>query len=390
MRILEPRVTCEESEVVYRAAVETRARSAELWFRVPREFGDLVSQRADAALASLLLPAMAAGEDIEVGGVVSEKLVASLSGPFQRLVRLLLPSLHRSEIRAQGVRAGPRARAPGLATGFSAGVDSYCVLADRHFGSVPGGLRITHLLFNNVGSHGEGGERLFRVRLERLLPIAAELGLPIVPVNSNLDTFYERELDFQSTHTVRNLSVPLLLQDGIDGFLYASTFSFADLRISPTYDMAYADPVILPLFSTETLGTESAGGEYTRVEKTLRVAELPIAWRTLDVCVHSARSGQRPNCSTCWKCLRTLATLEIAGKLELFESSFDLERYRGQRESFFGKLTSSDDPLLEEVVAFAESTGFELPASSRLLASHLVQPIASLARRARARLKRNR
>ncbi len=389
MRVLEPRLSREGEEFVYRATVTTAGRSSDLWYRVPGEFGALVSRRSDAALVALILPAMAAGEDLEFEGTVSERLLVALSGPFQRLVCQLLPSLRPTKIDAHDVRAAAGERAPGVATGFSAGVDSYAVLVDYHFRSAPRRHKITHLLFNDVGSHGDGGERLFRARLSRLLPVAANLGLPIVPVSSNLEAFYDRRLDFQRTHTVRNLSVAFLLQEGVGSFLYASTFSYADLFVGPTHDMACADPLILSLLSTETCEAVSVGSEYTRVEKTLRVAELPISHQTLDVCVHGAHLGPRTNCAACWKCLRTLLTLEIAGKLELYEPCFDLEVYRANRRRGCELLLSGADPLQREVLRFAVDRGFELPLAARLLSLPLVRRITSLARRARVRLASN-
>lgn len=166
--------------------------------------------------------------------------------------------------------------ASGVAIGFSGGIDSYCALADHYYSDIPERFKITHLLFNNVGSHGTDGERLFRKRFERLAPSAERIGLPLLMINSNLDSFMPKNLGFQKTHTMRNASVAHLLQGGIGRYMYTSTYKYSDMFIGPTYDTAYSDLATLPLLSTDTLDAFSVGSEYSRVQKTLRVAELRI------------------------------------------------------------------------------------------------------------------
>ena len=255
-----------------------------LQYTVLGEFGDLLTDSCDAALLALLIPAMASGEAIDVAGAVSERLYHNLAGPYQRLLQHVIPSLRRVRLRCANIRSADR-RAPGVATGFSAGVDSYCVLADYYYSPVPAGLKLTHLLFNNVGSHGQGGEHVFNTRFAALEPQVERIGLPFVRINSNLDAFYPRQLAFQQTHTPRNVSVALLLQQGIGRFMYASAYSYRDVFIGPTCSMAYSDTAAVPLLSTEVLDACSVGSEYTRVEKTLRVADIPQSWQTLDICV---------------------------------------------------------------------------------------------------------
>lgn len=72
-------------------------------------------------------------------------------------------------------------------------------------------------------------------RRERLKPIVERIGLPFVTVNSNVSTFYQG-WRFQATHTPRNTSVALLLQQGIGRFLYVSTYSYSDIYVDKTDD----------------------------------------------------------------------------------------------------------------------------------------------------------
>lgn len=367
MKIGEPEIRQEGAETTWRVAVETDGVERTLWFAVPSAHADLLTDTADAALVGLLLPAMARGERIAVEGPVSEALHDALARPFQALVRTVIPSLRAVEIDPAS-RRGARARPSGAATGFSAGIDSYAVLADHHYGDVAPGLRLTHLLFHNVGSHEPGGRPVFLERRERLRTVVERIGLPFVTVDSNLDAFYGPELHFLLTHPLRNTAVAHLLQGGLGRFDYASTYAYPKVFVGETFSLAFCDPIALPLLSTETLTVRSVGGEYTRVAKTLRVAALEDSHDTLDVCANPAAAAGRVNCSRCFKCVRTLLTLEIAGRLPLYEASFDLEAWREVRGRALREVLASRDPLNREIVRFARSHGYALPARARLAA----------------------
>lgn len=151
-----------------------------------------------------------------------------------------------------------------------------------------------------------------------------------------------------------------MLQGGVGKYLYASTYPYESVFIGETYDTAYSDPISLPLLSTEALEAISVGSQYTRVAKTVQVASLPLAQDTLDVCVGGKSAG---NCSRCWKCLRTLVTLEIAGALRDFDGTFDLDRYAAARSRYLGTVATSDDPLLREIVVFAREKRYRFPRS---------------------------
>lgn len=341
----------------YRVNVEMSGRERTLWYRLPLQFSSMVSERADAAVVALIIPAMAQGGKLKVGGRVSERLFYNLSRSYGSVLGRMLPGLSSVDLQVEDLEAST-AHVCGVATGFSGGIDSFSLLAGHLNRSTPESFKITHLLFNNVGSHGleSSGAALFQERYRRLLPATEELGLPFIPVDSNLAEFYDG-FTFQQTHTPRNASVALLLQNGIGRMLYASTFGYTDTKVSPTYDIAYADPISLPLLSTETMDIIAGDTHLSRVDKTLLTAKTSLAQRYLDVCV---MDGAR-NCSHCWKCMRTMLTLDIAGQLPLFADVFDIPLYFNLRSTYLLEVASSTDPLLREVAAFADEEGVKLP-----------------------------
>ena len=364
MKLGRPSVRQEGEEIwSYRVPVRFADHDTELWFTIDGIPGDFLSDLMDGPLVGLLVPAMARGEDIIIEGPVSERLHHSLSEPVQRLLQCMYPQLRQIRIMPEETRYLTQ-RGAGVITGFSAGIDSFCTLADHHYsqGIIPS-LRLTHLLFNNVGSHSKGGEKLFRERYALLKPTVEKIGLPMIQVNSNLHDYYDRSTNFQKTHTLRNAAVAMLLQKGIGRYLYSSTYHYREIFIGKSYDIAYSDPILLPMISSDGFEVLSVGGQYTRVEKTLRVADIKDAQISLDVCVKS-RDGT--NCSHCWKCMRTQLTLEIAGSLEKFSEVFDLNEYRKHRNRYIAATLASNAPLEREIIAFARTREFAFPMSSHM------------------------
>ncbi|MEM6501346.1 MAG: hypothetical protein AAF685_05860 [Cyanobacteria bacterium P01_C01_bin.89] len=371
MKISAPELAHAEGNIKYRVAVESATGSQPLWFSLAEQYTELVSDRADGALAALLFPAMVRGEDIHVEGVLSERLYYNLSGRCQALLRSLDPTLKTIKIHAPHLASATSestAKATGVATGFSGGVDSFCALVDhypRYNPTVVPSHAITHLLYNNVGSHGSGGKELFLNRYRALQPFVKTLGLPFIAVNSNAGEFYNG-LPFAKVHTVLNTAVSLVLQRGIRVFLYASALHYAKISSSGAGGTAKIDPLLLPLLSTENLDAVSVGCEYTRAEKLLRLTEVPDTYAHLDVCCASHKQGG--NCSQCDKCLWTLVALEAVGALEHYENQFNMERYRQIRDRYLPEILLGDHPRSGELLTLAASHNYTFPKKARLFA----------------------
>lgn len=327
-----------------------------LWFSVPREFADMLSERSDAPLLAALIPAMRRGGNLHVRGPLTDELYYAVAGEFQDLLLNLLPRLRRVNILPEELLPADQARPQGVATGFSAGVDSWQVLAEYYFReNIPDSRRVTHLLYNNLGSHGRGGSEVYLKRLESVRTVAEEIGLPLIPVDTNLADLYGGMM-FRRTHTPRNASVAVLLGGGLGQFYYASAYHVKDVgvkRLGKQDGIAKADPIALPALSTNTLTLRSVGGPYGRVAKTLQMAEVELSQRFLDVCI--SPRGDYQNCTRCWKCRRTALTLDIAGLLPRYEKVFDLDHWQQSRAWAWRWAQRQRDSLLEkEVVAFGQ------------------------------------
>lgn len=372
MRIGVPELVSDGHEVKLQCRVDFARGEQHLWFSVCRDHAEfLTPERQDAFLVGLLPLAMETGEDIRLDGAISERLCYGLTQYYMPVVSIAVPHLRPVKIVPAELATDRIGCARGgVATGFSGGIDSFCVLADHFFGDVPPGFRLTHLVFNNVGSHGGGGRELFRRRYERLLPAAQAMDLPFLAIDSNLHELLAS--DFELTAPSRNAAAVLSLQKLVGRYLFASSNRYQDCAVRPprpppwpATGMIEADPVAMHLLSTETTECISTGCQYARTEKTRRVAHLACSHRYLDVCTDDGISG---NCSSCYKCLRTMLTLEILGKLPQYDGVFDIEKYRRIRDRFLIEVLAGRSRLMAEIRELASKQEFRFPLSARVAA----------------------
>jgi hypothetical protein len=365
--LAQPRLERSGQTVVCSADVRLPERTERLWFEAEASHGDkFSSETADGFVVALLGLAATRGLDIEVEGQMSSRLLYSLNSYYSALLASVLPEARRFSVKANRVT---RTRWGGtdVYTGFSGGVDSYCTIVDHLDERVPAEYRVTQLLFNNVGSHGQTARDLdvFRARFAHLAPHARALGLPFFWVNSNLDAVLG--LSFQLTHTPRNAAVALLLQKSCAKYLYSSAVHYRHCHGGPAHDISYADGIGLPLLSTETVECISSGSQHTRFEKTEIVSRYTPSYDVLDVCIAPVQ-GAKINCTKCWKCLRTALTLDIIGALDSYQAVFDLDTYRRLRTLYLAVVLTSRDPLELEIKRRIIGGGYPVPVASTVLA----------------------
>jgi hypothetical protein len=328
-----------------------------LWYEIPAPWADAVAaDRLDAFVVALIPFAFARGEQIVARGNISERLFHGIEHVILPVMRTMFDPGAKTRVEADGFATRCFTSASGVATGFSAGVDSFATICDHFVNERCPSYRVTHLLFNNVGSHGfqdlEAAARLFELRYHRVKTFADEVGLPMLRINSNAHAFIP--WSFRQTHPLMNASVALLLQPLFGKLFYSMSYKFADnVAAELSKDISAAEAVLLPALSTDSLQCIAAGGRYTRIEKTRLISNYPPAFDWLNVCVDAEGDGR--NCSVCLKCCRTLLTLELLGESHKFSRVFDLAKFAAAREQFIrDHVIHAVPPALEaEILALA-------------------------------------
>ncbi|WGV15948.1 hypothetical protein [Fuscovulum ytuae] len=336
--------------------IQNDGHDTEIWFEVSGLPQNKEIESADAFFAPCLLLALKFNSQV-VFEVPISKCMAYQAADLAYVFGTQLGLNRRLKVEAPHPIAVHR-RANGAITGFSAGVDSWFSLKQNFIECNLPGKKLTHLLVNDVGANS--GKKKKQQVLRQAHVIAKEFKLGMISVNSNMSEVLQ--MDFQKTHTARNTSVAHLLTSISGMFYYSSTDTYDDSGVFPTYDMAYADTIILPLLSTDAITLRSTGSAYSRAEKTREILDIPQIGERLDVCVHHGHAGTKINCGVCWKCCRTELTLEAFGALDKFEPVFDLEAYGRRRSRYIQEISASRKPTEREAFDLARQAGLAGPA----------------------------
>jgi hypothetical protein len=381
MEIFRPQVINKGDSVVVSADFNIGGETNTLWFKVEQKYRDfVVSERADAFLVGLLYFAMERGEDIRIHAPISEKL-------FYNLSTFLIPAISLANSRFSKIKLVPASvesqslnRQNAVGTGFSGGVDSFCTIVEHQKNPVcPIHYRLSHLTFFNVGSHGDyGGQsasELFNKRLQALKKYPEESGLEFVSVDSNLSEILK--LNFAATHSLRNMAPVLLLQKLFRVYYYSSGYRMDDFRIrNAASDSSAYDILNMAMLSTESVDLYSSGCQHTRVEKTAIISDYEPCWRYLNVCVCAEN-----NCSSCFKCMRTLLTLDILGKINNFAHVFVLAEYRKRKNRYISEVLSNrHEYIMKDIYEEMIIRKYDIPIASQYLyyRRKLLSPIKKL------------
>ena len=255
---------------------------------------------ADFALAAMIYPAMMLGRDLIVEGSISRDLHFSAADDLQSLLASFRPRLNRVRVEAE-IAPNPPELGARCGTGYSAGVDTFTTLAIYERANAP--MPITDLAIFDVGAFGksrtDAQQKLVERNIHRLVSAAVISGRGWYTVRTNLNDFYNplKKASFQKTHSIRNASAAIALQDILGHYLYSSSYPYSDIN-SRNDDMAFIEPMLMPLLSTGHMRLVSAGSGFSRLEKMRIVSDYAPAYDALDVCVAPAEErSHRVNCS---------------------------------------------------------------------------------------------
>lgn len=334
LKIKKPQLcTNDSAHTRLQAEIEQDGVSHIVWAEVDNKYTEyLCYERSDAFVIGLLHYAMKHNHDIVCEAPMGEYLYYQITTYLVDAISKGSPQMHAIHIKAD-VDSEKLPCACKIGTGISCGIDSLHVLACQSGTSLKR-HNITHLAFNNVGSHGEGerAKNLFTERRKQAESFCEEYGFELTEVNSNIMDEFEQ--DHFITHTFTSMFAVFCLQKLYSIYYYASGRQFADFSLNDTNrDCSYYDLLLAEAFSTENMKIYSEGGTLSRLEKTRNVIEYPPSYKYLNVCTRTA-----DNCNRCEKCTRTLLALDVLGKLDCYKNVFDIEYYRKHKQKYLKTL----------------------------------------------------
>ena len=294
---------------------------AELWYRFPEEYEPRIAQRADGFVASALLVAMYAGEDLTVRGAASPRLAYNLL-EYRNIYHAWAPKLFQMvDIHFEKyVAIPPGGGGAAVVTAFSGGVDSFYTLW-AHLGDHQSNpdARITHGLFLHGLDLRLDDRDNYQVAYNYYANLFDNLGLELMTGSTNAHQFFEFRVDMVLADGPPLIGAAQLMSPFMRRFYTPSGMSSVRssyLKIVPSG----TNPLIDHLLSTETLEIIHHGASVQRFDKVKTLVDWPVTYHRLRVCGDKQRLYGLQNCSSCQKCYRTTTILSILEALPNYDN----------------------------------------------------------------------
>ncbi|MBI5929853.1 MAG: hypothetical protein HY862_11120 [Chloroflexi bacterium] len=290
-----------------------------LWFRVPSSLNPYLVGRSDPFVSALLILAMWLGEDIEIQGPVSPRLMYGL-GDYQAAFRMWSPDIFKP-IRIHAPKLEPAVVAPnktGVASAFSGGVDSFYTLwTNLPQNQIYRNMAVKYILFAIGFDILLGDEARWQPALIDYTALAQRLGVEMLPIWTNIREFTDTVMGWQAWHWCFGsvlIGAAHAVANPLRRFYQPAGRTF--LTDEPVGSL----PQIDHFLSNEGLEIYHHGARVTRFEKIATIADWPEAQRNLRICWQNPQGLQ--NCGRCDKCLRTMISLDILDRLPQFQACF--------------------------------------------------------------------
>lgn len=313
---------------------------------------DIVTDRIDAYVWGLIGFAMSIGADIVSDIPISESLYYNLAYHYIPTVATERQELKHINIIAPLIK-NIESTGRIVATGISCGVDSLYTIKKHTADDIPPAHRVNTLVFLNVGSSMKGSSilrtPLVQGRLELAERFANEYKYYFLFIESDMYLFINKYIgyDHVKNHTFMMLFCMYHLQSIVGGYYYSSGYSYGEFHFSE--DTASFDLFTFAMASIGKMHFYSTGGDCERVAKTKELADYPPAYKYLNVCVEEVK-----NDSKCFKCVRTMLTLDGLKALDKFGDVFDVDYYKKNRFLYLKELYLSavykNDPFMQEIL----------------------------------------
>lgn len=358
----------------------------DIWFETTEEYGKYFCEEVcDAFVVAMLIPAVQTQQDIECD-CISEKLLYNLNNEVSFILQSAWKG-RRIQIKAKKT-VDTIYEGKGIGSGCSLGVDSFAsIFAHSSTYNTPN-YSLTHLTNFNVGAFGSKNPALamesWRNDLEKVKVFAGEYGLPLVIVNSNIG-ITNNNLSFDSVFIFRNASAVLALQKLFKRYFIGSGRTIDTVKTKGVKgDISYAESLLTPLLSTESLDIILSEGDKTRVEKTEFISNNVFVQQHLYVCWKEIFKNEWPkyweeikdvaeknrNCTKCDKCMRTCLTLDLLGCLNDYREVFDLTQYQKTKSSYLKKIVVNrfDNSIYNDIYNLMIKKGVRIPKKIKMQA----------------------
>lgn len=340
-----------------------------LFVEVEEAYKDYLTwERSDAFLFLTIPIAIREGYNIRCEAPVGEMFLHNIT-------TTLLPALAQGDSRVKKIEIiapidNTRLEtAGGVGASVTCGVDSTYTIME-YTKEQYCDMKLTHLYVASVssdlwGMYGDVNLHMWTEKyaslFERYNEISEYTGLPIVKLFTNFAQFVTKRIEKHPwyrhlyVHTYITISTVLTLHKLFGTYVFSSAYDYSHFTLKKNLEISTADYelLLMHVLTTHDFMCFSGGATVDRVDKTVALADYPLARKVLHPCFKEGRK----NCSSasCNKCLRALLTLDYYDKLEPMADVYDIKRYEKHREKYLMSLvkdkTSEGLALLYDMFA---------------------------------------
>ena len=339
------------------APVTINGETKEAFFSVEKEYARfLTPERSDAFVVGFMTTAMRMGWDMECHMPMTKRLHYQITNYLIPAMAENMEIYHPIAIHASLCDEKlPCEKAVG--TGWTGGVDSMYTLMN-HVGLENPGHRLTHLVVANNGAlESKNNQTLLAYMTEKARRgIAAELGLQVISIDSNLQLLQEE--NYLAVAAFRLPAVILAAQKLFGVFLNSAGYEFDKFSFVQE-NSAYYELLPLQCFETDCTSFYSANGAISRMQKLEELSEFPLAHKYLHPCIYGRRED---NCGNCGKCVRTQAALYALGTLDRFRAVFPVDHFMDNKVQYLAQIIlKKNSQHYGEVLTQMQKNGIPIP-----------------------------
>jgi hypothetical protein len=277
------------------ASIEyTNKKQQHLWYEMPLEYGDKITDKADPFVIATIFLAMETKSKLIVHGEVSQSLIDNLR-EFQLAWNCWKPhQYYPIEIEADIVTDTEINYSNKQAiAAFSGGVDSCFTVWKNH-------KTKQYQLEAGIMVHGFDipltKKDMFDRAKEKSKLILDDLGLKLIPITTNIRDFNQ---DWEDIHGAALASCLMLFEKEYNLGLISSSLPYNTLELPWG-----SNPITDHLLSNNNFKIIHYGAGYNRLEKIRNIIDFTVGCDNLRVCWEGENLDK--NCGQCEKCIRTI------------------------------------------------------------------------------------
>lgn len=354
--------------IVIKATISKDSIHRELFYAVDENLEEYIDETLNPFVFSSFLIAVQEKEDLKITGPCSQRFiygVKNLLNPAFKKMGLYTPKIYAETLMNDFENINISC---GCATGLSGGIDSLCTVLD-HLQNPES--KLTHLVQFFPNHRVAEFDRLFTKDKHTEQndayndKMSREFNLPVVKVYSNFMEYIKYH--FEQVHAFCNVSHAMLLKGMISKYLYSTGYPIEKTCLN-FEDTSHYELLICQVVNRPDFEMISYQPAFSRMDKTMSVAKSEVAQKNLCVCVKNDIGNG--NCTTgCFKCARTITSLEALGVLEKFKDSFDLDLYSSEKNRIWGDMLYRayimNDVFAKEIVLCAKKNNMKISSKAK-------------------------